>query len=259
MTKITTVFAAAFTAFTTYGGLPVVAIAQSPALSDDAIYDISRLNGYTARVGWRIVYNVENSTAVCRGEGSAIFLGGGLFLTAAHVVDQNPKKNECAPAGKVNPFVEFGSTTMEAKIIALQQWDEDLGSIFYADGMDLALLEVDKRMMQPELRSEVYHRVCESDLNAPGTEVKVSTEYGVYDAKTLPSQTLYSRLDFAGKHGDSGGGVFDERRYCLLGIVSSGGHSGSNYVTTQVVRRFLEQSMAMDSMHAKAQAHSASP
>ena len=231
------------TAALAVGGLPAVAIAQPPARSNDAIYDINRLNGYTARVGWRIVYNVENSTAVCRGEGSAIFLGGSLFLTAAHVVDQNPKKNECAAAGKVNPFVEFGSTTMEAKIIAIQQWDEELGSIFYADGMDLGLLEVDKRMMQPELRSEAYHRVCESDLNAPGTEVKVSTEYGVYDAMTLPGQSIYSRLDFAAKHGDSGGGVFDERRYCLLVIISSGGHSGSTYVTTQVVRRFLDQSM----------------
>ena len=172
---------------------------------------------------------------------------GSLFLTAAHVVDQSPKRNECAAAGKVNPFVEFGSTTMEAKIIALQHWDDELGSTFYADGMDLALLKVDKRMMQPELRSEVYHRVCESDLNAPSTAVKVSTEYGVYDAMTLPSQTHYSRLDFAAKHGDSGGGVFDEGRYCLLGIISSGSvNNGSNYVSTQTVRRFLDQSMSSE-------------
>ncbi|HEV2547478.1 MAG TPA: hypothetical protein VGU20_09080 [Stellaceae bacterium] len=132
------------------GGFPGAASAQPPAQIDNAIYDVNRLNGYTARVAWRIVYNVENSTSVCRGEGSAIFLGGSLFLTAAHVIDQHPKSNDCAAAGKVNPLVEFGSTTMEAKIIAIPQWYEEFDSIFYPEGMDLALLQVDKRMMQPE-------------------------------------------------------------------------------------------------------------
>jgi hypothetical protein len=60
---------------------------------------------------------------------------------------------------------------------------------------------------------------------------------------TLASETLYSRLDFVAKHGDSGGGVFDQNRYCLLGIISSGGFRGASYVNTQTVQRFLDQSM----------------
>jgi hypothetical protein len=222
--------------------LSAVAMAQSHSPTPElAIYDVDHLNAYTARVGWRVVYNVGTSTIVCRGEGSAIFLGGSHFITAAHVVDRSPPRNECAAAGKVNPFVEFGSTTMEAKIIAIQQSDEELGSIFYPDGMDLALLEVDARMMQPELRSEAPHRLCESDIKVPSTEAKISTQYGVYTAKTLAHSTDYSRMDFIAKLGDSGGGVFDKSRYCLMGIVSSGTVNSSNYVPTEIIRRFLDK------------------
>jgi hypothetical protein len=36
------------------------------------------------QVSWRLVDNEDNRTWVCRGEGSAVFLDGNRFLTAAH-------------------------------------------------------------------------------------------------------------------------------------------------------------------------------
>jgi Trypsin-like peptidase domain len=206
-----------------------------------ALYDVDHLNAYTASIGWKLVRVDGNTTTVCRGEGSAIFLGSDLFITAAHVVDQNPFSDECADAGMTDPIIEFGTTELPAKILAIQPWDSE-GGLTYADGMDLALVEVDSRMMQPELRTDSPHRLCESDLTEQGVEVAVSTKYGTYSSKTELSTTeLYSRIDFPAKRGDSGGGVFDKTRYCLLGIISSGGSRGANYVTTAVVRRFLDQ------------------
>jgi Trypsin-like peptidase domain len=217
------------------------AIAQARSSTGAALYDVDHLNAYTASIRWQMVRKEGNTTTVCRGEGSAIFLGGGLFLTAAHVVDQNPSSNECADAGMTDPVVEFGSTELPGKTLAIQPWDEEDG-LAYPEGMDLALVEVDSRMMQPELRTEAPHRLCESNLTEEGVEIAVSTKYGTYAAKTQPSTGgLYSRIDFPGKPGDSGGGVFDKTRFCLLGIISSGGFQGSNYVATGVVRRFLDR------------------
>lgn len=224
-----------------WGAAGASAEAQALSLSTGAaLYDVDHLNAYTARIEWQSVYRDGNATFVCRGEGSAIFLGRNRFLTAAHVIDQNPFTDECAKAGIAAPVIEFGTTKLPARTLAVQPW-EDEGGLAYADGVDLALVEVDGRMIQPELRTGSAHRLCAADLTEAGTEVTVSTVSGTYAARTQVSASLYSRVDFPAKRGDSGGGVFDKQRYCLLGIISSGGVAGANYVTTEVVRRFLDR------------------
>jgi hypothetical protein len=220
------------------------AIAQARSSTGAALYDVDHLNAYTASIGWRMIRQEGNTTTICRGEGSAIFLGGNLFLTAAHVVDQNPFRDDCADAGMTDPVIEFGTTELPAKTLAIQPWDNEDG-LTYSEGMDLALVEVDSRMMQPELRTESPHRLCDSDLTEKDVEIAVSTKYGTYSAKSELGTGQYSRINFPAKPGDSGGGVFDKNRFCLLGIISSGGFQGSNYVTTAVVRRFLDKFEAM--------------
>jgi hypothetical protein len=37
------------------------------------------------------------------------------------------------------------------------------------------------------------------------------------------------------RQGNSGGGVFDPAGRCLLGVVSSGGERGANYVVNEVI------------------------
>jgi hypothetical protein len=91
------------------------------------------------------------------------------------VADLSKPRPELQKIGRLKKATEW------AKVVAIRQWDEEFDSIIYPDGMDRALLQVENRMMQPEPRSEAYSRVCESDLNVPGTEVKVSTQYGVYN------------------------------------------------------------------------------
>src|SRR5262245_30281955 len=79
---------------------PVQTTSPSPAL-----YDIDGLGDYAAQVSWRFVRNDGNKTWLCRGEGTAIFLGEGRFLTAAHVIDQNPLTDDCAEFGTTDPTI----------------------------------------------------------------------------------------------------------------------------------------------------------
>ena len=208
-----------------------------------AHYEVDRLGDYVAQVSWRHVHHEANTTLVCRGEGSAVFLGQGRFLTAAHVVDQNPLRNDCAPFGTVDPVIEFGGTILNARIVAVAPWSDE-GMLTYRGGWDLALIEVDERMIPVALRSAAPLAICARDL-PEGMQARVATEYGV-DAATIRARTHpdFARLDFAARGGDSGGGVFDIEHRCLAGLISNGGRDGANYVANEVIRRFLSGSLA---------------
>jgi len=212
--------------------------------SSPLAYEIGRLNDFAAQVSWRLVHNEGTRTWVCRGEGSAVFLGRNHFLTADHVIDQNPITNECAEFGTADPVIEFGSAQLQATVSKSTPW-VDADGLTYRDGMDLALVEVDERMIPVDLRSLAPLVICDSDPPS-SAHVWVATEYGVYAANTQTrTNDKFARIDLAGRHGYSGGGVFDPERHCLAGIVSNGGPNGTNYVPNEAVRRFVTTSLAI--------------
>jgi Trypsin-like peptidase domain len=205
------------------------------------------LRAYAGHASWRLVYNEGNRTWVCRGEGSAMFLGGNRFLTAAHVTDQDPFTNDCADFGRADPVVEVGSTTLRARVVKSTSWVDD-GGLTYPGGVDLALVEVEARMMPVERRSTPSLGLCDGDLPADA-DVQVVTEYGVFAAKTQPRvNDEFARIDLAGTRGNSGGGVVDPARRCLVGIVSNGGLEGTNVVSSETIRRFLALPAATSSI-----------
>jgi hypothetical protein len=205
------------------------------------------LRAYGGQVSWRLVHNEANRTWVCRGEGSTMFLGGNRFLTAAHVVDQNPFTNDCANFGWADPVIEVGSATLRAHVVKATSWADE-GGLIYPGGVDLALVEVEARMMPVERRSTPALQLCDADL-PPGTDVQVVTEYGVFAAKTQPRvNDDFARIDLAGRRGNSGGGVVDPARRCLVGIVSHGGLEGTNIVSSETIRRFLAPPAATSSI-----------
>jgi hypothetical protein len=213
------------------------------SVAADQPYAIDRLGHYTAQVRWRFVHNDASSTLVCHGKGTAIFLGGDRFLTAAHVVDQNPLTDACAAYGTADPTIEIEGTELRGRVIAAAPW-VDMGGLLYPEGTDLALIAVDARMIPPELRSGAL-TICASDLPVDGAAAVVGTQFGVFPARTQPRvNDEFARIDLAAIPGHSGGGVFDPARRCLVGIVSNGGRDGTNYVATQVVQRFLARSSA---------------
>jgi trypsin-like peptidase len=215
-----------------------------------ALYDLDRLGDYAAQVSWRFVRNDGNKTWLCRGEGTAIFLGEGRFLTAAHVIDQNPLTDDCAEFGIADPIVEFGSAHLPAHVLRMALWADE-GGLTYPEGMDLALIEVDARMIPVALRSNTPLPVCEA---APrlGTKLWVATEYGIDAARAQPrTNDDFARIDLAGRRGHSGGGVFDPVHHCLIGIISNGSVNGTNYVPNDIVRRFLGEPSAAQPVSGK--------
>lgn len=225
------------------------AMAQGTSFSSlPAPYDIDHLSAYAAQVSWRFVHSEDTSTLVCHGEGSAVFLGGNRFLTAAHVVDQNPLTDDCAGFGAADPVISFGPAQLTAKVLASAKWSDD-GELTYPGGVDLAVLEVDARMIPVELRSAAPLALCASDP-PEGTEVQVATEYGVFAARTQPpTNEEFARIDLAARGGHSGSGIFDPPHRCLVGIVSNGGVNGTNYVANHVLRHFLsEESVTLSSI-----------
>jgi len=147
--------------------------------------------------------------------GSGVYLGGGLVLTAAHVITVNPGHPEVKLMGQEHMI-------MDAKVVLD-------GSRIEPD-LDLALIKIDAAALPPARRDQEAVTVCASNagLNQP---VLVAAQEKVSPATTFP-QPMERRnekvvetngwtnlLTTGFHHGASGGGVFDPARGCLAGIV----------------------------------------
>jgi S1-C subfamily serine protease len=145
----------------------------------------------------RIIRNGEHTT------GSGVYLESGLIITAAHVVDPNSDIS-----------VNVAGRTLPAKV-------QKQGSL---EGVDLSLLSVDPEKLPAALPPVP---VCQHPP-WPGDPVIVA------DATTASRSHVASPsiLDMFSRHkfdslisdvastGNSGSGVFDPQRKCLLGIIS---------------------------------------
>jgi hypothetical protein len=142
--------------------------------------------------------------------GSGVYLNSGLFITAAHLTAVDAKMG-VRIAGMVLP-------ELPAKILK-QGSSEDV---------DLSLLLVDEEKLLTSIRLPRIH-LCEAPP-WPGDPVIVvdarhATKSQIVSPRVLPYtctwRTKFSTLirDVA-TTGDSGSGVFDPNRKCLLGIIS---------------------------------------
>jgi hypothetical protein len=139
--------------------------------------------------------------------GYGIYLGNGLVITAAHVVGR---------FSKTKPSVRFGALLLPSKLIKE-------GSL---EGADLTLLSIDEEQLPVSLRLRRMP-LCE---NAPwvGEPVIVAVPEGTARSRIMSPflipkvhRTRFSTVipDVA-TTGNSGSGVFDATRKCLLGIMS---------------------------------------
>ncbi len=140
-------------------------------------------------------------------QGSGVYLGGGLVLTAAHVVTINPQDP------KVSIVLDGWRT--EAKLMATAP-----------AGVDLALLKVEPGEVSAQRRALKPVQACGLGT-APNQPVVVAALGTVTLSKTvgapIKSPTLngdWSDILASGYgHGASGGGVFDAAKGCLAGII----------------------------------------
>jgi S1-C subfamily serine protease len=138
--------------------------------------------------------------------GSAIYLGKGLFLTAAHVVGRS---------WLTRPEVVIGGQKYPTRVVKE-------GS---SRGTDLTLLAVDEQLLPMRLRLR-KNPLCTAPPR-PGQEVvTVAPETVVHSHILSPAllpenlRNLTSVIGDVASTGNSGSGIFDARKKCLLGIMS---------------------------------------
>lgn len=157
-------------------------------------------------------------------QGSGIYLGDGLVLTAAHVVKLDPDHS------KVTVLLD-GVRTDGDLVFSGQQHGN----------VDLALVKIDASLLSPKRRDQTPVPVC-LDNPGPSQPVVVASWGTVSSATTIPSPissdaketgSWTNILSTGYHHGNSGGGVFHPREGCLWGIINlemSGPLKGSSQV-----------------------------
>ena len=174
----------------------------SPAHSqDDPDQSLRRYAVYIVRVP------KENWT------GYGVYLGSGLVLTAAHVAG-----NKLFHTIRV----EIAGQELAAEVIKEGRFsDVDI------DAVDLALVSIDDTKLPVSLRLRRMP-VCKTPPLA-GEPVIVATPEGIARSRVISPallpRNLLAKFDTAiadvATTGNSGSGVFDANRKCLLGIISA--------------------------------------
>jgi hypothetical protein len=150
--------------------------------------------------------NVHQTPMQSWGPGYGIYLGNGLFITAAHV------------AGRTwftRPKVAIAGQEYPTRVVKE-------GSL---DQIDLTLLSVDEKLLP--LRLGLRRNPLCGEAPWPGEEVITVVPEGTARSRIIAPQKIpvsVRRFNTAiadvAKTGNSGSGVFDAHRKCLLGIMS---------------------------------------
>lgn len=141
------------------------------------------------------------------GPGSGIYLGKGLFITAAHVAGRT---------WRTKPKVAIAGLEYPTRVVKE-------GSL---EGTDLTLLSVEEQLLPARLRLR-RNSIC-TDPPRPGQEVVTivpgsAVRSHILAPDRLPSGTrsrFSTVIADVARTGNSGSGVFDVKRKCLLGIMS---------------------------------------
>jgi S1-C subfamily serine protease len=140
------------------------------------------------------------------GPGFGIYLGKGLFITAAHVVGR---------AWMTRPKV----------VIAGQEYPTSTVKEGSFEGTDLTILSIDENLLPMRLRLR-RNSLCK-DPPKPGQQVVTVVPEGVARSHIIPpdripagARKFNTAIADVANTGNSGSGVFDAQRKCLLGIMS---------------------------------------
>jgi len=142
-------------------------------------------------------------------EGSGVFLGDGLVLTAAHVVKVDP--------GNRKVTVLLDGRRRDGTLVPDAQMEK----------ADLALIKLPSEELGDKRRAQAPVAVCTGNPG-PSQPVVVASMGTVSNAATistpitsdLQTGSWTNLLSTGYHHGNSGGGVFDPRQGCLWGIIN---------------------------------------
>jgi hypothetical protein len=150
--------------------------------------------------------NIHRTPMQTWGPGYGIYLGKGMFLTAAHVVGR---------AWMTRPKV----------VIAGQEYPTHVVKEGSFEGTDLTLLSIEESLLPMRLRLR-RNALCK-EASRPGQQVVTVVPEGAVRSHIIAPERLpigvrkFSTViaDVA-RTGNSGSGVFDAQHKCLLGIMS---------------------------------------
>ena len=150
--------------------------------------------------------NVHRTPMQTWGPGYGIYLGRGVFITAAHVVGHG---------WFTRPKISIAGQEYPTHIVKEGNFDE----------IDLTLLSVEETLLPMRLRLR-KNSLC-SEAPWPGEEVitivpEAAVHSHIISPQKLPSEVRKFNTVIAdvAQTGNSGSGVFDAQRGCLLGIMS---------------------------------------
>jgi trypsin-like peptidase len=150
--------------------------------------------------------NVHRTPMQTWGPGYGIYLGGGLFITAAHVVGR---------AWMTRPKIAIGDVEYPTKVVKEGSFN----------GTDVTLLSVDPEHLPMRLGLRKM-LLCKSPPQPGQRVVTVVPEKiahsQILDPRRLPAyaQRFNTVIADVAETGASGSGVFDLKQRCLLGIMS---------------------------------------
>ncbi|MDQ1080529.1 trypsin-like peptidase domain-containing protein [Pseudoroseomonas cervicalis] len=175
----------------------------------------------------------------CIATGSAVHLGRGAFVTAAHLVDGSQAVlRHCAEAS-ASPRLRLDGQEQPARLLRLGQadWGGSLPGTFYRGGQDAALLQA------PALAGAPSLPLCAAGP-VPGQPVRLVTALRDMPAEIAglmreadPRHGGYAELALRMEPGESGGAVLASgpAGECLLGLVSHREDAASGLSRTRIV------------------------
>jgi S1-C subfamily serine protease len=139
--------------------------------------------------------------------GYGVYLGRGVVITAAHVVGN---------AALTKPTVVIAGQNLEAKVIKEGEFDK----------VDLTLLSIDAKRLPVSLQMRLMP-ICQGPPRV-GQDVVVAIPEATAHSHIMSAQLLppdiRERFDTVisdvASTGNSGSGVFDAARQCLMGVMS---------------------------------------
>jgi len=150
--------------------------------------------------------NIHQTPMQSWGPGYGIYLGNGLFVTAAHVAGR---------AWLTKPKVAIGEREFPTSMVREGSFE----------GTDLTLLAVEPTLLPPRLGLRL-NPLCRA-APRPGQDAvtvvpEATARTHVLSPQVLPAgaRRFDSVIGDVARTGNSGSGVFDPHRRCLLGIVS---------------------------------------
>lgn len=195
----------------------------------------------------------------CVASGSAVHVGGGLFLTAAHLVDGHAFADRGCPAGGGPPALALAGFEEEreapARLLRTGQGELVAGlGLRYRGGADAAALLGGQATGDGAAPPAV--RLCAADPRPEQRVLVVTAAPAARPSRVTgtareedPAFGAYVEIEAALDPGASGGAVLDVATGCLLGLVShreeradaspASGSAATRIVPASTLRAFL--------------------